>query len=86
MRRTKIKGGNHREGMRVSFPNPLRWKSLVYVDSELLSKPCAAAGAPREQYFCLFLLTGLISQVRSQCLNVVHTVLPLYWLLVDSQF
>lgn len=46
--------------------------------SELLSKPCAAAGAPRERYFVssLLQLTGLISQVRSQCLRVVHTILP----------
>lgn len=74
----EIKGGNHREGVHVSFPNPLRQKSLVYVASELLSKPCAAAGAPRERYFVssLLQLTGLISQVRSQCLNVLHTILP----------
>lgn len=59
MRRAEIKGGNHPEGVHVSFPNPLRWKSLVYVDSELLSKPCAA-------FVCFFTVAAYRSHFTSQ--------------------
>lgn len=52
--------------MRVSFPNPLREKSPVHVDSELLSKPCVAQAPPRERDFCFFTDAAYRSHFTSQ--------------------